>query len=89
MEKETWITNILNSTDGMTQVIPSDGLFSKIQNKIQETKVSTKTLWLVAASITVLVLLNFSVLAFKSEEKTSSTTAYLEITINKSNQLYQ
>jgi len=90
MERNNWITSILNSTNGITQVIPDDDLFAKIQRRIrQENKVSPKTLWLVAASIAVLVMLNFSVLAFKSKQKTSSTTAYLEMTVNKSNQLYQ
>lgn len=89
MERNNWIETILNSTNGITPVAPSDDLFSKIQQRIQlENKVSAKTVWLVAASIAVLVLLNFSVLAFKSKEKTSSTTAYLEMTVNKSNQLY-
>ncbi|QBZ98622.1 hypothetical protein [Flavobacterium sangjuense] len=89
MERNNWIENILNSTNGLTPVTPSDDLFSKIQQRIQlESKVSSKTVWLVAASIAVLVMLNFSVIAFKSKEKTSSTTAYLEMTVNKSNQLY-
>jgi geranylgeranyl pyrophosphate synthase len=90
MEKENWIESILNSTNGMTAVIPSDVLFSKIQQRMrQQDKVSPKTLWLVAASIAFLVMLNFSALVFKSKEKISSTTTYLEMTVNKSNQLYQ
>ena len=89
MERNNWIENILNSTNGITPVMPSDDLFSKIQQKIQQDKkVSSKILWLVAASIAVLVMLNFSVLC-KSKEKTSATTTYLEMTVNKSNQLYQ
>lgn len=90
MERNNWIETILNSTNGLTPVAPSDDLFSKIQQRIQlERKVSSKTVWLFAASIAVLVMLNFSILAFKSKEKTSSTTAYLEMTVNKSNQLYK
>jgi hypothetical protein len=90
MEKEKWITNVVNSTNGMKSVSPSDDLFSKIQQRIQqENKVSSKTLWLVAASIVVLVLLNFSVLTSKTKQRTNSTAAYLEMTVNKSNQLYQ
>ena len=90
MERNNWIETILNSPNGITPVAPSDDLFSKIQQRIQlERKVSSKTVWLVAASIAVLVMLNFSILAFKSKEKTSSTTAYLEMTVNKSNQLYK
>ena len=90
MERNNWITTILNSTNGITTVTLNDDLFSKIQLRIQlEGKVSSKTLWLVAASIAVLVLLNVSIIAFKSKSETNSTTAYLEMTVNKSNQLYQ
>ena len=87
MQKENWIQNILNSTNGITPAVPSDDLFSKIQNKIQENKVPSKTLWLVAASIVVLAMLNITVINSKSEK--DSSAAYLEKTINKSNQLYQ
>ena len=90
MERNNWIENILKSTNGITPVAPSNDLFSKIQQRIQpENKVSSKTVWLVAASIAVLVMLNFSVLASKTKQKASSTTAYLEMTVNKNNQLYQ
>lgn len=90
MEKETWIQNILNSTNGITQVNPTTDLFSKIQQRIQlENKVSSKTLWLVAASIAVLVLLNVSIITSTSKSEKKSTTSYLEMTVNKSNQLYQ
>lgn len=90
MEKDKWIENILNSTNAITPVTPSDDLFSRIQLKIrQENKVSPKTLWLVAASIVVLLMLNFSVIVSKAKQKESSTEAYLEMTVNKNNQLYQ
>lgn len=90
MEQNNWIDTILKSTDGMTSVVPNDELFSKIKNKIQQTQtVSSRTLWLVAASIAALVMVNVSIVTSKSKEKTSSTTAYLEMNVNKSNQLYQ
>ena len=89
MEKETWIKNILNSTNGITQITPGDNLLSKIQERIkQQETVSSKTLWLVAASIAVLVMLNISVINTKSKSKKDATTSYLEMTVNKSNQLY-
>jgi hypothetical protein len=89
MEKETWIENILNSTNGISQVNLKDGLFSRIQQKIKnQDAVSSKTVWLVAASIAVLVLLNISVINSKSKSKQNTTTAYLAMTIDKSNQLY-
>jgi hypothetical protein len=87
MEKENWIENIINS---ITSVAPDANLFSKIQHKIhQQQTVPVKTLWLVAASIAVLLLLNISVLDLKAKQTQSATTAYLEMTVNKSNQLYQ
>ena len=51
METENRINEILNSTNGMTQVEPSDDLFSKIQQRIYFKKdtVSSKTVWLMAA----------------------------------------
>ena len=90
MEKETWIENILSSTSGMSPVMPDDGLLSKIRQRIrlQET-VPAKTFWLVAASIAALVILNISIIHTKSGPTQNSTTAYLETTVYKSNQLYQ
>jgi hypothetical protein len=90
MEKETWIENILNSTNGITQMAPDDDLFSKIRQGIkQQEAVSPKTFWLVAASIAALVILNVSVISTKSKPAENPTTAYLEMTVNKNNQLYQ
>ena len=90
MERNNWIENILNSTNGITPVMPSDDLFSKIQQRIQQSnKVSPKTVWLVGASIAVLVSINFALLSSKVKEKENTATVYLEHTLNKSNQLYQ
>lgn len=90
MERNNWIENILDSTNGITPVAPNDDLFSKIQRRIQnQNKVSEKTVWLVAASIAVLVMLNFTILISKTIESKTTTTVYFENTLNKSNQLYQ
>jgi hypothetical protein len=90
MERDNWIEKVLNSTNGLMPIQPSDALLSKIQQKInQQNKVSPKTVWLVAASIVILVALNISVLQPKTKVKTESTTTYLESSINQSNQLYQ
>ena len=35
MEKETWINEVLESTQGITTVVPDALLFSKIQSKIK------------------------------------------------------
>ncbi len=89
MEQEKWIQKVLNSTNEMTQVAPSDGLFSKIQNKINLNSVSIQTVWLVAASIVILVLINFTFLTTNTSESNTTSSYYLEKTLNKSNQLYQ
>jgi hypothetical protein len=89
MEQEKWIQKVVNSINGMKQVTPSDGLFSKIQKKINFNSVSLQTVWLVAASIVILVLINFTFLTTKTSESNTISTYYLEKTLNKSNQLYQ
>lgn len=88
MEQEEFIHAILNSTNGMAHVNPSDDLLSKIELRISEKSVvPMKTLWLVAASIVVLISINVVVLASKSSTS-SSTASELEPSIHKSNQLY-
>jgi hypothetical protein len=90
MEQETWIQNILESTNGITPAVPNENLWDKIQNKIQQQNyVAPKTVWLVAASIAVLEILNITVLKTKTQAKTTSPSSYFENTLNKSNQLYQ
>lgn len=90
METENWINEILNSTNGMTQVAPSADLFSKIQQRIypKTNTVSSKTLWLMAASIVLLVTINIA--AFRSNKSNTSNNSerIIAATLNKSNQLY-
>lgn len=88
MEKEQFINDILNSTHGITKVEPSTELFSKIELRIQEKSiVPMKTIWLVAASIVALMILNILIIASKNKSQ-DSTISELEKSINKSNQLY-
>ena len=89
MEKENYIEIIFNSTDRIKKVAPSDDLFSKIELIIQSKRtVSTSTLWLVAASIAVLVMINISVLMKSKTISKENTIISLAASINKSNQLY-
>ena len=68
MKKDNWIKNVLESTNGMTQVIPSDDLLLKINKKINfQKKVSDMTLCLIAAFITILVMINFIGLIIKTK----------------------
>jgi hypothetical protein len=87
MEKEKWIENIINSTNGITKVSPSNQLFSKIQSKIDEEKtVEGYTKWLVAASIAILISLN--TLFLVKENTTSQKNELTELVSSVNNQLY-
>lgn len=88
MERENFINEILNSVDGIAKVTPNEVLFQKIEQQIQETTVSPRTLWLVAASIAVLIALNLLLISGKPSSG-ESEMASLEHSINKSNQLYK
>ncbi|MEZ7514213.1 hypothetical protein [Flavobacterium frigidarium] len=72
MEKENWINEILSSTDQIVKVLPSDGLYAKIQSQIQQQKtIETKWVWLAAASMLLLASLNIKMVSneLKSEKK--------------------
>ena len=88
MNKDQFIENILNSTNGIQKVEPSDALFDKIQLRIEAEKpVNNYVTWLVAASAVVLVTLNVGVLLNSSSNSTSSNElSSLVSTTN--NQLY-
>ncbi len=88
MEREDFINKVLNSTDGITKAIPNDAIFLKIEKRIDETTISLRTIWLVAASIVVLISFNIMLLNGKSNSN-ESEIASLEHSINKSNQLYK
>lgn len=87
MEREDFINEILNSTNGIRKVSPNPQVFEKIKMRIEENRVSSKMLWLVAASIAILIALNLVLWA--AQPKTiSNEMASLEHSIHKSNQLY-
>lgn len=88
MEKEKFITEILNSVDTSVKAIPNEVLFQKIEQRIQERFVSGKTLWLVAASIAVLVSINILILEGKHSISKNEMASF-EYSINKNNQLYK
>ncbi|MEO8235058.1 MAG: hypothetical protein ABI549_06550 [Flavobacterium sp.] len=88
MEQEKWINSVINSTYGITKVMPDDLLFSKIENKIKEQNVvSNKWIWVAAASFAILFSLNFEVI-FSESKKSNNDTEILASSICKSNQLY-
>ena len=89
MEKENWIEEVLNSTNGITTVVPDNALFARIQSRIQKAEtVSPQWLWLAAASITLLLALNIKVLANSKSKNTKTPTEKIAAGISNSNQLY-
>ena len=88
MEPVNWISAILNSTEGITKVTPDDGLFFKIQAKINNKKhISSEWICIAAASFAILITINIAVIYNKSSQEVSSTTL-LAASISKTNQLY-
>jgi len=88
MEKENWINSIINSTDGITKVIPDEQLFSKIQSRIINKEViGTRWLWLAAASFALLFLLNAKAIADKNRNVVSPIES-IAANLSNSNQLY-
>jgi hypothetical protein len=90
MKAENWINSILNSTDTMLRVSPKTDLFSKIETRIvlQINTVSNKTVWLVAASMVVLIAINMYTLQKNKAIENPSSEILIALTLNKSNQLY-
>ncbi len=89
MNKEDFITTILKSTDSIRQVVPSEDLYLKIERKINDEKViSINTIWMIAASIALLIGLNIFLLNTFSSLN-SSEMSRLEQAINPTNQLYK
>ncbi len=88
MEKEYWINEILESTNGIVAVVPDANLFSKIQKRIKsDNTISTKWVWLAAASIMLLISVNIKFVCFKSNKEKASTES-IAASLSKSNQLY-
>jgi hypothetical protein len=88
MDKEEFIKEILNSTNGITKVIPSDDLLVRIEQKIQlKTESSNQSLWLVAAAVLVFLSLNIVLLQISTSSEKSVSSFALEL--NKSNQFYK
>ncbi len=88
MDNDNFINEIISSTNGMTKVVPKDSLLLNIQNKInRDNYISSTTLWKVAASIFILISLNFISLDANRTLFTKNNSSF-ENNLNKSNQLY-
>jgi hypothetical protein len=88
MEREDFINKVLNSVDEIAKVSPDDIVLKRIEQQINETTISKRALWLAAASIVVLISFNVILLTGKFNTN-QSEMASLELSINKSNQLYK
>ena len=89
METENRINEILNSSYGITKVAPDEALFSKIQMKINNQNfISKQWIWMAAASFTILVSLNVTML-LSNTTKSSAPSETIVSTVSNSNQLYQ
>jgi Na+/H+ antiporter NhaC len=88
MEKENWINEVLESTQGITTVAPDARIFSKIQSKIKvKNTIPMQWVWTAAASMVILVALNIALVSFKTK-KEKSATEIMASQLSKSNQLY-
>lgn len=89
MERENWINEIIATTNQIVTVEPRDVLFAKIENQLKRQKtIDTRLLWLVAASILVLVSLNIKVILTEIQTVKQSQTTVLAASITDSNQFY-
>lgn len=87
MEQEDFINQILNSANGIVKTVPCENLFLKIESRINGKKlVPIRSIWIVAASITILLLLNIYLL--QSGSKSNLENSEFFKTIDKSNQIY-
>jgi hypothetical protein len=88
MESNKWINDILNSSNGITKVTPNPLLFTKIQNKISvENTISSRWIWIAAASFTILVSLNVKML-LSNATKSSVFKETIVSSVSNSNLLY-
>jgi cell division protein ZapA (FtsZ GTPase activity inhibitor) len=87
MEKEDFISDILNSANGISKAVPNDAIFQRINQKINANFISRKTIYLAAASVVVLISINIMLLLASTHTKTSEIASIVN-SINKSNQLY-
>ncbi len=89
MEKENYIQDILNSTNGITKATPNAALFQKIEQRLEaEKKAPIQLIRLVAASIVVLLGINIMVLLNQKTISNDSSIANIAATLQTNNQFY-
>ncbi|WP_418262217.1 hypothetical protein [Flavobacterium faecale] len=90
MEKENWINEIIDSTNQIVKVHPSDGLYARIQSQINAQKtIDIKWVWLAAASILLLASINIKVILNEIQSEKEIQETALIASISDTNQFYK
>ncbi|GIZ08849.1 hypothetical protein [Flavobacterium sp. UMI-01] len=90
MEKEKWINEIIDSTNHIVKVLPSDGLYAKIQTQMNVQKtIDIKWVWLVAASILILASINIKVVLNEIQSVKETEKTALVASLSDTNQFYK
>ncbi|MCG9791251.1 hypothetical protein [Flavobacterium algicola] len=89
MERDKWINEVIDSTNQIVKVTPDDGLYFKIQNKLNVKKnVAREWVWLAAASIVILASINAKVMYKGLEAQEELEETVLLASFSDSNQFY-
>lgn len=85
MKKENWIEDIMETANNMGRAEASTDLFTAIQSRlrgkvVQLKQVPARTVWLAAASLALLVALNFAVLTQTTTQTETTATAPYSLT---------
>lgn len=85
MKEEDWIQDLMNQLDELPKAPMREGFAQQLEQTIGEelvkrTRVRPMHVWLAAASIVLLILLNWSMVG--SPENTSETSSYEELLEN-------
>ncbi len=81
MKKENWIAKVESSSEGLNKIEPADSLWEKIQaeiNTVREIKFTPKQVFAIAASIALLISLNFSLMASSKKTTQESEISVLQ-----------
>lgn len=87
MEKETWINQVLESTQGIKPAMADAQLFDKILSRVQAENIPMRWVWMAAATLLLLVALNVR-FVFSKSKKEKTATEVMAGQLSKSNQLY-
>ncbi|AWH85966.1 hypothetical protein HYN59_12985 [Flavobacterium album] len=88
MEKQKWIEDVIDSGSRVRKLAPRDSLLEAIERRVAPVaEVPARKVWIAAASVAVLIALNFAAIKAAGDTGTekSSTT---ETPLYTNNQLY-